>query len=203
LNPLSGLSFGLDAALFWTTLGTIFLAELPDKTAFATVMLATRGKAWAVFAGVAAAFAVQSLVAILFGSLLGLLPRPVVRYTAGALFLAFAVLMWRRHGFEDEEQRIEGTRPGTPWRTVLASFAIIFIAEWGDLTQLATAALEAKARSPTTIFLAATLALWLVAGLAIFVGHHAKSHLDPKALQRVAAIAFALVGLLMLLGLFG
>jgi len=84
------------------------------------------------------------------------------------------------------------------WRTAWASFVVIFLAEWGDLTQLATAALAAKYRSPLTIFTAATLALWVVSAIAITVGHRAKGMVDEQVLQRIAAIAFGILGTFLL-----
>jgi Ca2+/H+ antiporter, TMEM165/GDT1 family len=78
---------------------------------------------------------------------------------------------------------------------------VIFLAEWGDFTQLATAALEAKYRSPLTILLAAVLALWCVTALAIMLGHRLKQLIRPALLQKIAALAFALVGIVLVLGL--
>jgi putative Ca2+/H+ antiporter (TMEM165/GDT1 family) len=75
----------------------------------------------------------------------------------------------------------------------------IFIAEWGDLTQLATATLAAKYHAPLTIFVSSTLALWSVAAIGVVVGCHMKKSIQPKLLQRTAASAFAVVGMVLLL----
>lgn len=75
---------------------------------------------------------------------------------------------------------------------------MIFIAEWGDLTLLATATLQAQHRRPLTIFLSATLALWSVTALAIVIGNRAKAVVRPVVLNRIAAIAFCAVGLALL-----
>jgi putative Ca2+/H+ antiporter (TMEM165/GDT1 family) len=190
----------ISPALFASTFAMIFVAEIPDKTALAALMLATGGRPVAVFAGVAAAFVIQSLVAVLFGSVLGLLPPQVVRIGAGLLFLAFAVAMWRRHA-EPEEGADGAARPAAGWWAVAGkAFVVIFIAEWGDLTQLATAALTAKQGQPLTIFLAATLALWAVSALAVALGHVLKHRIRPVLMQRIAAVVFAVIGVLMLYG---
>src|ERR1700744_2231000 len=84
-----------------TVFGTIFLAELPDKTALAALVLATRHRPAPVFLGAAVALAVQSLVAVLAGSLFGLLPPRIVHIAAGLVFVVSAVLMWVR-GPEEE-----------------------------------------------------------------------------------------------------
>ncbi len=75
-------------------------------------------------------------------------------------------------------------------KTVMSSFLVIFIAEWGDLTQLATAALQAKYDNMPVIFLGSVLALWSVTLIGVFVGHAAKNFLRPRFLQMIAAIVF-------------
>src|SRR4051812_43086433 len=69
--------------------------ELPDKTLFATLVLATRFKPWPVFTGVGLAFAVQSLIAVTAGSLLTLLPDAVVSAVVAVAFLGGAGILWR------------------------------------------------------------------------------------------------------------
>jgi putative Ca2+/H+ antiporter (TMEM165/GDT1 family) len=83
-------------------------------------------------------------------------------------------------------------------RTAWASFLVIFIAEWGDLTQIATAALVARYGNPQTIFAAATLALWVVTAIAITIGRSAGRTFDPVVLQRIAAFSFAAIGVTLL-----
>jgi len=195
------ISYAIDLKLFASTFVVIFLAEIPDKTAMATLILATGNRPFAVFVGVAAAFVIQSAVAVAFGSVITLLPHDVVRLVAGALFLVFAVMMWRRGADTDaEDAAAGGAGQSRFWPMVWKSFVVIFIAEWGDLTQLATAALEARCAQPVTIFTAATLALWAVTALAVVVGSRLKHVINPVIMQRVAAIVFAIIGLLMLLG---
>lgn len=188
-----------EPALFASVFVLIFLAELPDKTAVATMLLATRRRPFAVFLGAAGAFVVQSFIAVAFGGALSLLPARLVRVGAGLLFLGFAWAMWTRE-VEKEVEEVDEGRVGAGFaRAVTASFAVIFVAEWGDLTQLATAALAAKHGRPLTVFLAATSALWCVTALAAAAGHHLKSRFDPRRLEQAAAFLFAAVGLFFLL----
>jgi putative Ca2+/H+ antiporter (TMEM165/GDT1 family) len=184
-----------DPALFASVFGLIFLAELPDKTAIATVLLSSRRRPLAVFLGAAAAFVVQSFVAVAFGGVLSLLPARLVRAGAGLLFLVCAWSMWTREAAEEMGEVDEARVGGGFARAVTASFAVIFVAEWGDLTQLATAALAAKHGRPLTVFLAATSALWCVTALAVAAGHQLKSRFQPRRLEQAAAVLFALVGL--------
>jgi putative Ca2+/H+ antiporter (TMEM165/GDT1 family) len=185
--------------------GVIFVAELPDKTAIAALVLATRHKPLPVFLGSSLALTVQSVVAVLAGSLLSVLPPRAVHVGAGVVFLVSAVLMWIRKT-EIEEDLKTGEKDGQPsrtqsfWRAFGTTFGVVFIAEWGDLTQFATAAFAARERAPLVVFGASTLALWAAAGIAVFVGNRAAKVLDPNVTKRVAALLFAAVGVALLAG---
>ncbi|HTQ45463.1 MAG TPA: TMEM165/GDT1 family protein [Polyangiaceae bacterium] len=187
-------------ALFFSVFGVVFVAELPDKTALAALVLATRHRPLPVLVGAGAALTIQSVVAVAAGHLVSLLPARPVHLFAGALFIASAVLMWRRKEESEEEVKDRGEGRGF-LRTVWPVFLVVFIAEWGDLTQLATAALAARYHSPYVVFAGATLALWAVAAIAVFLGHRAGKLLDPHWTKRIAAVLFALVGVALLAGL--
>ena len=190
--------------LFFSTFILIFVAELPDKTALATLLMATRGNPRAIFTGAALAFVIQSLVAVALGSVLSFFPARWVHFTAGVLFLVFAVLVWRREEDEEKEEEVVQAVSGSRrfWRTAWGSFLVIFAAEWGDLTQLATASLAAKYRDPITIFFAATLALWVVTGIAVVAGHRAKRFLHPRILKWTATLVFLGAGVYFLVDSF-
>jgi putative Ca2+/H+ antiporter (TMEM165/GDT1 family) len=188
----------IDWHLLASTFALIFVAELPDKTAFATLVMATREHPAAVFAGVALAFLVQTIVAVFAGRLFSLLPEHWVHVASGILFLIFAVMTWRR---KEEDEEKEGRKAGgiperEPFlRTILSSFVVIFIAEWGDLTQLATATLVAKyEKAVLTIFLASVLGLWSSTAVVVVIGNRASRWINPGLLQKIAAVAFAAVG---------
>lgn len=188
-----------DWALFFSTFALIFVAELPDKTAIAILIMSAQRHPWGIWFGVCLAYVVQNIVAVVFGGALSMLPPHWVHMGSGLLFLVFAALMW----FKKEEKK--GSKPHLSShsdfrKTLWAAFVVIFIAEWGDLTQLATAALVAKTKHPITVFLASTSALWVVSGLFVMIGHHAKKFIQPHILQKIAAVAFAIVGLLLLSG---
>lgn len=184
--------------LFATVFGVIFVAELPDKTALAALVLATRHRASPVFLGAGAALTVQSIVAVAAGSLLAKLPSHYVRVGSGVLFLVCAIVMLLRKQEDTKEAKeAEGF-----WRTFASVFTVIFIAEWGDLTQIGTAALEAKYHHWLIIGAASVAALWCVAGIAVFAGNRAGKLLDPKVTQKVAAVIFAAVGVALIVGAF-
>ena len=188
------------ARLFGTVFGVIFVAELPDKTALAALVLATRHRAMPVFIGSAAALAVQSLVAVAAGQLLTLLPARPVHIVAGLVFLVSAVVMWVRR--DDADKAPDESKMRGFWSSAWAVFGVVFIAEWGDLTQLATGALAARYAAPIAVFVGATAALWSVAAIAAFVGNRASKLLSASLVQRVAAGLFALIGVALVAGLF-
>jgi putative Ca2+/H+ antiporter (TMEM165/GDT1 family) len=191
----------ISPALFATVFGVIFVAELPDKTALAALLLATRHRALPVFVGASLALTVQSVIAVAAGSLLARLPPSVVHVGSGLLFVACAVLMWLRK--TDEPAEAEGTKEAAGfWSALWTVFLVVFVAEWGDLTQIGTAGFEAKYNAWLTIFLASSLALWSVAALAVFVGNRAGKLLDPTTTQRLAAVVFASLGMLLVAGVF-
>lgn len=179
--------------------GVVFIAELPDKTALAALVLATRHKALPVFVGSAAALAIQSLVAVLAGQLLTLLPAHVVHVVAGVVFIVSAIVMWVRHEEVGDEAADDATSKGF-WATVWTVFVVVFIAEWGDLTQLATAALAARYAAPVAVFVGSAAALWSVAGIAALVGNHAGKMLSPTVTQKVAAVLFVVLGIALVSG---
>ena len=166
--------------------------ELPDKTLFASLVLATRFPHWPVFVGVGTAFGLQVAIAVTAGSLLSLLPDALVSGVVALLFLIGAVLLWRsaNEGPEDADDVAEG-KEGRSFLAVAAiSFGVLFAAEWGDLSQLATAGLAARYDSPFSVFVGAWAALLVVSGLAVFLGKKLADRLPISLIRRVAAGLF-------------
>ena len=183
--------------LFATVFGVIFVAELPDKTALAALVLATRNKPLPVFFGAALGLTMQSLIAVGAGSLLAQFPARYVQIGSGVVFLGCAILMWIRSPEDGEEGEAKAATGF--WKTLWTVFAVVFIAEFGDLTQIGTAAFEAKYHAWVVILLASTLALWCVAAIAVFVGNRAGKLLNPRITQKVAAVIFASIGIVLVI----
>jgi putative Ca2+/H+ antiporter (TMEM165/GDT1 family) len=188
------------------TFATVFLAELPDKTMLATVVLSARfRRPLAVWLGAATALTVQAVVAVTAGQLLSLLPDRPVRIAVAGLFAVGAVVLWRGHhgdadiGDEiDDLPRDATARPLLARRQVAATaFGIVFIAEWGDLTQLATASLAAS-RPPFSVLLGAALALISVSTIGVLAGRALLRVLPERLLHRAAALVFAALAVLFL-----
>jgi putative Ca2+/H+ antiporter (TMEM165/GDT1 family) len=187
-----------------TTFGIVFVAELPDKTALATLVLASRLRARDVIAGAWLAFLVQTLVAVLAGAVLHLLPQKPIHIASGIGFLVFAVLALRRNESEEiqnEEETLQREQKRHRWAWVTV-FLVVFAAESGDLTQLATAALVARTGSPIPVALGAVLALWTVTVLAVILGNQAGRLLTPTLLNRISAALFAVVGIAIIVSAF-
>ncbi|MEU6154754.1 TMEM165/GDT1 family protein [Actinosynnema sp. NPDC047251] len=179
-------------ALF-TAFGVIFLAELPDKTMVATLVLTTRYRAWPVFVGVTVAFAVQCVVAATFGGVLTLLPDRLVAGIVALLFGVGAFLLLKESFAADDEESAESGSGGavTFRRAALTSFGVLFAAEWGDASQLATAALSARYGAPVFVGVGAFLALVVVAGIAVLVGRKIAGRIPTHLIQRVSGAIFA------------
>ena len=163
----------MDLTALVLTFGAIFVVELPDKTFLATLVLATKYRPILVWLGVGAAFAVQTTVAVLLGHAASLLPEDVVRIVAMVMFLAGAVVLVREgrsHQQSSGDEFAEGAKDVTGFRAVLASFLVLFAAEWGDLSQLLTISLVARYDAPVSVFVGALSALLLVSGLAVIAG---------------------------------
>ncbi len=180
----------MSLAIAATVFAVIFTAELPDKTALASLILGSRYRPSYVFAGVAAAFAVHTALAIAAGSLLALLPHRPVEIVVAALFAAGAILLLRgRHENDEDDEHVElhGRKPSF-WRVAWTSFAVIIVAEFGDLTQIAIASLAARYHQPLSVGVGALLALWAVAAIAIAGGRSLLKVIPLAWITRIAAV---------------
>ena len=178
---------------FFTAFGAVFLAELPDKTMFASVVLTTRyKKPLAVWTGAAAAFSIHVVLAVTLGSLLRKLPHTPLQIAVGVLFIVGGVMMWREGDESDEEAEGEiVTPPLTGFVPIaLRAAAVLGLAEFGDLTQLATAGIASRTGEPIAVALGAWLALASVAGLAVVAGAWIERTLPMRVVRRVAAVLF-------------
>ncbi|MCF3131370.1 TMEM165/GDT1 family protein [Streptomyces olivochromogenes] len=182
------ISFTVTALVF----GVVFLAELPDKTALAGLVLGTRYRASYVFAGVAAAFALHVALAVAAGSVLTLLPQQIVHAVTGVLFLAGGAMLLLKK--DDGEEHVRQPENQSFWKVAGAGFMLILVAEFGDLTQIMTANLAARYDSPLSVGLGAVLALWAVAGLGIVGGKALMKRVPLRLITKVAALLMLALG---------
>ena len=175
----------------------IFLGELPDKTMFASLVMATRGRPFAVWLGATAAFAVHVVIATTVGVLLiDILPHRAVEVAVALTFFAgagFALYDGLRGG--DDPERAD-PRPGVMRRrrTAMATFVLIFLAEWGDLTQVLTVNLAARYHSPWSVGLGALLAMAAVAGIAVAGGQGLLRFVSVSVVRVITGIVLIILG---------
>ena len=179
----------------------IFLGELPDKTMFASLVLATKGRPGAVWIGTAAAFVVHVAIAVTFGVVLfHLLPHRVVNAAVSGMFFLGALLAIMEMREEPELERSEEALIEAELRshrqTLVASFVVIFLAEWGDLTQILTVNLAAKYHNPVSVGFGAILALWTVAGIAVFSGRTISRFVNTRIVHLVTAVVLTILTIL-------
>jgi len=169
--------FGVIATVF----AIIFVAELPDKTMIATLIMGSRYRPVLVWLGATLAFGIHAAVAVAVGQLLQLLPHKAIEAVTAILFAAGAAYLLFVPEAEEElegEEEADSARKGR--KTVAAAFLVIFIGEFGDLTQILTANLAAKYHAPVEVFIGAFTGLASVAAVGAFGG---------RALLRVLPLA--------------
>jgi len=170
----------------------IFIGELPDKTMFATVVMASRGHPRAVWVGAAGAFFVHVVIAATVGvGLVHLLPHRVVEALVAVLFAAGAALVLR----EDETEEVEliDREARSHRRVVATAFAVIFVAEWGDLTQILIANLAAHYHAAVSVGIGSALALWSVAGIGVIGGQGILRVMPARLMHRLSGGLLALL----------
>lgn len=180
-----------------TAFGVVFLAELPDKTMFATLLLATRyPRKSAVWLGVASAYTMHVVVASLLGTVISRLPTEPLRYVIGAIFVvAGGYLLWSSRQKSEVVEEAGAAETARSWRsTFVVSAATIGVAEFADITQLATASLAATRDSVLGVGVGAALALTCVSGIAVIAGSQVVKRVNLRIIQRVAGVFFVIVG---------
>lgn len=187
---------------FAVAFGSVFIAELPDKTMFATIVLATRyRRPWAVLAGVTIAMALHALLAVLVGSALRRLPDTPVQLAVAAMFLIGGALMIFGDGDDDDEASVKPA--ATTGAVVAATALIIGLAEFGDFTQLATIGVVAKYGYPVAVALGSILAHVAVAGFAILAGSWLERRMPVRLIQRIGGALFIVFAIVTLIGVIG
>ena len=188
----------MNLAVIGAVFAVIFVGELPDKTMFASLVMSTRGHPFAVWLGSAGAFLVHVVIATTLGTVLFHLLAPrVVDAVVAVIFLVGAGLVTaeaiREYKRKDHPEPPPVPQP-QPGRTAATAFAVIFAAEWGDLTQLLTANLAAHYHDPLSVATGAILALWAVSAIAVTGGRWLSSVIDAVAIRIGTAVLLAGLG---------
>ena len=169
-----------------STFALIALAEVGDKSQLVCMTLAARHRGLPVMLGAAAAFVLLNALAVLFGAAVGAwVPEPVVSVIVAVLFGAFGISALLNSGAEVPKGLVERGR-----RSVFfSSFALIFVAEFGDKTQLAVAGL-AGSLPPWAVWSGASAALLLLSGLGVWAGRTLLQRLPLRWLHRLSGVLF-------------
>jgi putative Ca2+/H+ antiporter (TMEM165/GDT1 family) len=189
----------VDFAVVFAVFPIIFIGELPDKTMFASLVLSTRGRPSLVWLGAAGAFLLHVVIAVTIGvALFHLLPHQVLDAVVAGMFLVGAALAAReavKESKEHQDEEIVEREVASHRRVAVTAFLVIFLAEWGDLTQILTANLAAHYHDPFSVAVGATLALWAVAGLAVVSGQSLLRVINIRTIRIVTAVVLvALAG---------
>lgn len=176
---------------FAFSLGLVFLAELGDKTQLIALTMGPGRRPVPTLAGLAVTIGLLQGLAVAVGGTIGAaLPDTVVGIGSGLLFLGFAVWAWRSAAAGDAEVE--------PPPVSLGAFLVaFFLAELGDKSNLATAAL-ATAHGLLPVWLGATLGLLAATALALAGGTWLQRRVSTRTLRRVGAAAFLVAGVITL-----
>ena len=170
----------------------IFVAELPDKTMIATLIMGSRYRPVLVWIGATAAFTIHAAIAVLAGRLLALLPHAWVEGVTALLFAGGAAYLLFVPEKEEEEEGAEEVEVAPAGlRPIATAFVVIFVGEFGDLTQILTANLAAKYHQPWSVFIGAIAALTAVAALGAFGGRALLRVLPLGVIRRAGGVLLA------------
>jgi putative Ca2+/H+ antiporter (TMEM165/GDT1 family) len=178
--------------------GIIFVLELPDKTMIATIVMSARARSSMVFVGASLAFVVHMALAAVAGGLLTKLPHTAKDIVVAVLFLAgaaYLLLVPEKH--EEDVGSEEGSheRRASHLKEAATAFTVIFLGEFGDLTQIQAANFVAKTHQPVAVFVTTSLALVLVAALGAFAGQRLVKILPLAKIRLVGGLIFAGLGI--------
>jgi len=182
----------------------MFVLELPDKTFVATVIMATKAPPSLIVLGGSVALVLQMGIAVGAGSLLTLFPAHWKDLVVGLLFVAGAAyLLFVPESREEEKGEREASLENASgkWKTVTTAFVVLFIGEFGDLTQIQAANFEAKLHQPLEVFLASSLALISVSFLGAYGGKALQRVIPLNRIRLGGGLIFAVLGLWTLISL--
>jgi putative Ca2+/H+ antiporter (TMEM165/GDT1 family) len=182
MSALESLSVAL------STFALIALAEIGDKSQLVCMALAAHHRHWPVILGAASAFIALNTLAVTFGAVIALwVPERVLAGLVAVLFGLFGLYALRTQSGGAAERVVEQSYHSI----FLTALLLIFVAEFGDKTQIAVAGL-ASSMAPFAVWLGATLALILVSGLGVWFGRTVLQRIPIEWLHRLSGVIFVL-----------
>ena len=189
-------------SLIASTFAIIFIAELPDKSMVSSVILGSKMVPIRVFMGASVAFLVQVIIAVAVGGFVSKVPKRPLDLVVGLLFLIGAWLIFRdmksKTAIKEDTIAKRSSREGL-LSQVLLSFAITFLGEFGDITQIATANLAAKTADPISVGIGALMGLLSSTGIGIFLGSSLLAKIPVRGVQKVGILIMAYLGVIIVL----
>jgi putative Ca2+/H+ antiporter (TMEM165/GDT1 family) len=175
-----------------STFTLIALAEFGDKSQFVCMSLAARHRHWPVILGATLAFLMLNALAVLFGAgMANWVPERITAALVALLFGSFGIHALLMQEDEESAEVVERSGHGIFLTTLL----LIFVAEFGDKTQIAVAGL-ASSLAPLPVWLGATAALVMVSALGVWAGRTLLQRLSLRWLHRISGSLFLLFALL-------
>jgi putative Ca2+/H+ antiporter (TMEM165/GDT1 family) len=184
----------MDLNIAATAFFVILLAELPDKSMIATLVMGSRSNPLLVWVGASAAFLVHTALAVAAGRLLLLLPHTTLEvvvsilFVAGALYLLVVPEKEQVAKGEAEAEAEEAAFKGL--KVVATAFGVIMLGEIGDITQLLTVNLVARYHAPLTVGVGAALAFIADAALGAFAGRALLRVLPVRTIRVIGGLVF-------------
>ena len=182
---------------FASVVALMFVLALPDKTFIATVIMSTKARASMVAIGASTALVIHMGLAVAAGSVLSIVPTSAKDLIIAALFLgggAYLLFVDEEHELVEGAREASIERAGSHWKEAATAFVVIFIGEFGDLTQIQAANLTAKFRAPLMVFLASSIAMVAATVLAAYGGRALQRHIPLKRIRIGGGIVFAGLG---------
>lgn len=200
---------------FVSAFSLLLLAELGDKTQLAVLTQVCKYRTvLPVFLGGSLALTILTGIGVAFGQAMGvLLPADIIRRVAAVLFIVMGLYLAYQHlrqsGQQEEanESLVCDTDADQSaalrrrdWVAFSSTFVLIFLAELGDKTQLASISLASKSTSPWMVFLGASLALSTVTAMGVLFGQGISRLVPERILRLLSAGAFIILGVLIWFG---
>ena len=176
----------------------VFLAELADKTQLVTfAIVAETGKPVQAYLGVLGGLFCVTALGVIAGSLIGLfVPLLLIQIIAGIIFILIGLFVLYRALRKTDDEEVQSVDNKRVW---VQAFILLFLAELGDKTQILVILLVATTGQLLLVFLAAFTALATVNGIGVVIGDRARHYLGSSIIKYVAAVAFIIAGILILL----
>jgi putative Ca2+/H+ antiporter (TMEM165/GDT1 family) len=192
---------GMLLTALFTTMGTIFVIELTDKDALFLLALATKTKAWLVFAAGSIAFTITTAIIVFVGSLLiALVPVVAIKLAGGAIMLGYAV--WEYYKFssearqvEEREEQILDRRGKSLWSIFFPALLTLIVLDLaGDATELVTIVLLARFEDGVVVFSGAVIGLVAAVAVETALGNRLGKVLSPKRIKYLSIAVFTIIG---------